>query len=234
MIQQFIKKKINNKTQFIELVASIYNIIHYNNSYRYRNKNNLSWKGAFLKGCKFNISGKNNTILFSPKARFKNCTFDISGNNCQIIVGGNHTIISNVNFCCQDDHSKIIIGDDFTMEGGHIAATEGEIIKIGNDCMFSSDIEIRNGDSHSIIKANSQERINWGKPVIIEDHVWLTAHVRVLKGSFIPHHSIIGNSSVVSKALEEPYSIYGGSPIRNLKTNIDWDRNRYKFKKNNQ
>lgn len=116
------------------------------------------------------------------------------------------------------------------MEGGHIAATEGEIIKIGNDCMFSGDIEIRNGDSHSIIKANSQERINWAKPVIIEDHVWLTAHVRVLK----PHHSIIGNSSVVSKVLEEPHSIYGGSPIRNLKTNIDWDRNRYKFKKNNQ
>lgn len=106
MIQQFIKNKINNKTQFIELVASIYNILHYNNSYKYRNKNNLSWKGAFLKGCKFNISGQNNTILFSTKARFKNCTFNISGNNCQIIVGGNHTIVSNVNFCCQDDNSS--------------------------------------------------------------------------------------------------------------------------------
>lgn len=117
------------------------------------------------------------------------------------------------------------------MEGGHIAATEGESITIGNDCMFSGDIEIRNGDSHSIIEANTQKRINWAKPVIIEDHVWLTAHVRVLKGSIIPHHSIIANSCVVSKILKEPYSIYGGSPIRSLKTNIDWDRNRYKFKK---
>ena len=43
------------------------------------------------------------------------------------------------------------MGKDFTMEGGHIASTEGEKIVIGNDCMFSNDIEIRNGDSHTII-----------------------------------------------------------------------------------
>lgn len=225
-----IKNKLKSNKKIIIFLSIIYNTVNYNNSYKYRKKNKISYNGAFLNNCRFNISGKNNTISLSPKAKFKNCTFCINGNNCHIIIGGNNTIVSNTYFVCQDDNSKIFIGNNFTMESGHIAAIEGETIRIGNDCMFSNDIDIRNGDSHSIIKANSQERINWSKPVVIEDHVWLTAHVRVLKGSFIPHNSIIANSSVVSKRLELPNTIYGGIPIKKLKINIDWDRDRHKFK----
>ncbi len=115
------------------------------------------------------------------------------------------------------------------MEGGHIASTEGETITIGNDCMFSNDIEIRNGDSHSIIKANTDERLNWAESVTIGNHVWLTAHVRVLKGSCIANNSIIANSSIVTNQLNVPNAIYGGMPAKMLKTNIDWDRDRYKY-----
>ena len=97
--------------------------------------------------------------------------------------------------------------------------------------MFSNDIEIRSGDSHSILKAGTEERTNWAESVVIGDHVWLTAHVRILKGSTIPSHSIVANSSVITHKLDIPYSIYGGNPVKLLKTGMDWDRSRYKFER---
>lgn len=115
------------------------------------------------------------------------------------------------------------------MEGGHIAITGGERITIGEDCMFSSDIEIRCGDSHAIIDRQSQQRLNWEQPVCIGDHVWLAAHVRVLKGSVIAAHSIVGSSAVVSGILSQPYSIYAGSPAKQIKSGVDWDRFRHKY-----
>ena len=92
--------------------------------------------------------------------------------------------------------------------------------------MFSGDVEIRNGDSHSIIDCESRTRINHAKDVTIGNHVWLTAHVRVLKGSNIPSRSIIGNSSVVSSKFDLGNSIYGGIPCKFIKEGIDWDRNK--------
>lgn len=208
----------------MDLAAYVYNIVHYNNSWRFRFSNHFSIKGAFLKGNKFRISGKGNKIIIGRKARLNNCSFTFIGNNCKIIIGGGSTIVSKVNFWCQDDDSSIVIGHDFTMGEGHIAATEGESITIGNDCMFSDDIEIRNGDSHSVINTQTRKRINHAAHVKIGDHVWLTAHTRSLKGSMIPSHSIIGNSSVVARKLEKENALYSGIPCKLIKENTDWDK----------
>ena len=125
----------------------------------------------------------------------------------------------------EDDMSSISIGKGFTMGSGHIAATEGKSIAIGDDCMFSDDIEIRNGDSHSICDKNGN-RINHAKDVRIGNHVWLTAHVRVLKGSSIADGSVIANSSIVTSRLETPNAVYGGMPVSVLKSDITWKRPR--------
>lgn len=208
----------------MDIVAYIYSFLHGNNNYIHRLRNKFIQKGAFLNNNKFSISGENNIITIGRKARIRYCQFTVIGNNCKIIIGGGSTIVSNVHFWCQDDNSTILIGNNFTMEGGHIAATEGESITIGNDCMFSGDIEIRNGDSHSILDVLTNRRINYAESVIIGDHVWLTAHVRVLKGSTIPANSIVGNSSIVTKKFEQVNSIYAGIPSKLVKVNINWDR----------
>ena len=225
-----IKSLMKKYPLIMDIVSIIYNLLHRNNAWRYLGC--IKYKGAFLRNVTFNIHGRNNRILIGRKARLRNCKITLQGNNCLLVIGGGSTIVSETFFYLQDDDSKIIVGSDFTMESGHIASTEGETISIGNDCMFSNDIEIRNGDSHSIIKAGTEERTNWAKPVTIGNHVWLTAHVRVLKGSYISNNSIIANSCIVGGGkLETPFSIYGGNPVRILKTGIDWDRNRYKFKR---
>lgn len=146
-------------------------------------------------------------------------------------TGGAHTIVSNTSFVIEDDNGKISIGQGFTMEGGEIAATEGEAITIGEDCMFSNDVEIRNGDSHVILDKETGKRTNYAKPITIGNHVWLTAHVRVLKGSVIPDESIVGNSSVFSGKFDTPNAIYAGNPAKLVKAGITWNRFRDKFKK---
>jgi acetyltransferase-like isoleucine patch superfamily enzyme len=208
----------------MDTAASAYNLVYNNRCWRFRFSNHFSIRGAFLKGVKYRISGKGNEIIIGRKARLTDCSFTFIGNYCKVIIGGGSTIISNVNFWCQDDNSSIVIGNDFTMGKGHIAATEGESITIGNDCMFSDDIEIRNGDSHSIINTQTKRRTNQAAPVKIGDHVWLTAHTRVLKGSIIPSHSIIGNSSIVAGKLEKENALYSGIPCKLIKENTDWDR----------
>lgn len=219
-----IRSILNNNPQALNIAAKIYNIIHYSNVWKFRIANKLICKGAFLKKNHYQIQGANNIIMIGSKARVNNCSFTFIGKNCKIIIGGGHTIISNVSFWCQDDNSTIVIGNDFTMEGGHIAATEGELINIGNDCMFSNDVEIRNGDSHSIIDVQTGRRINQASAVHIGNHVWLTAHVKVLKGSNIPSHSVVGNSSVVTDKFEKENALYSGIPCKLRKENIDWDR----------
>ena len=109
------------------------------------------------------------------------------------------------------------------MEGGGISVTENGKICIGKDCMFSFGIDIRNGDSHSILDLQGK-RINKARDIVIKDHVWLGANVTVLKGVHIGSHSIIGTRSVVSKSCQTDQSIYAGVPARFIKSGIDWNR----------
>lgn len=223
MIRAIIKKDL-----FLYPISFLYSLVFSPNCI-FNSK--IHRKGAFLKNVKLKVKGKNSQVHIGKMARLRDCEISISNSSSFISIGGGHSIISSASFVCEDEGSSITIGKDFTMEGGHIASTEGCSITIGNDCMFSGDIEIRNGDSHSIIEKGTNKRVNQAAPVTIGEHVWLTAHVRILKGATIPPHCVIGNSSIVTSVLTEPYALYAGSPAKLISQNKDWDRNRYKFKK---
>lgn len=181
--------------------------------------------GVFMKKVRFKCTGKNYKIIIAQGTILNNCSFYLAGNDTFIkIEGGN---IRNTSFHCEDAGSKIAIGSNFSMYGGHIASTEGEEIMIGNDCMFSNDVEIRNGDSHSIWALNSNYRLNNAKKVLIGNHVWLCAHSRIMKGAVIPDNCVIGNSAIVSSPLYNCNSIYAGTPAKMVKTDIEWSRKRF-------
>ena len=133
-------------------------------------------------------------------------------------------MISNTSFCCEDDDSVIVIGEDFTMEGGEIAAIEGCRVDVGNDCMFSAGIDIRNGDSHVMQNADTGMRLNDSRDIHVGNHVWLTRRVSVLKGARIADGCIIGHSSVVTGNCSKPQSVYAGIPARFIKNGICWSR----------
>lgn len=67
-------------------------------------------------------------------------------------------------------------------------------IKIVKDRMFAYDIEVSTGDSHAITDVITKQRINFAKNIEIGDHVWVAAHVSILKGSVIPNIYNCGDS----------------------------------------
>jgi len=187
--------------------------------------NSINLRSSFLKKTKIIVKGKNNSIIIHPENRLSNCLIYISGNDCQIIID-KHCILSNLELWIEDDGGQIHIGCLSTMEGGHIACTEGQIISIGKDCMFSNKITIRNGDSHAIYEKDSNLRINSSESIFIGNHVWLGAESKILKGSIIADNSIIGTGSIVTGKFTDLNSIYAGIPARKIKDNIYWKRER--------
>src|SRR5690606_30455209 len=101
-------------------------------------------------------------------------------------------------------------------------------IEIGDDCMISTNVQIRSGDSHSIVDGNTGVRSNFAKSVKIGDHVWIGTNAMVLKGSEIGNHSVVGAASVVSGGHFSSNLIISGIPAKEIKSNIDWKRERIK------
>jgi acetyltransferase-like isoleucine patch superfamily enzyme len=190
-----------------------------------RYKNKIITKGAFLKNTKIECRGENNTISIEPENRLKKCKILILGNNCNIKIA-KHCRLANLELWIEDDKSEIEIGFRTTIEGGHIASTEGHSIKIGEDCMFSHAVVIRNGDSHSIFNKSTNQRINLAQDVQIGEHVWLGEGVKILKGSSVEDGAIVATGAIVSGIVEKN-SIFAGIPAKKVKENIKWDRERH-------
>jgi acetyltransferase-like isoleucine patch superfamily enzyme len=211
------------KSKILTLLSSFFfNFINLRNVRIFGRRNKVNFKYSFLWNTKIFISGFNNNVEFGYFSKFKNCSVYILGNNNIINIGDNCNSLD-CEYYIEDINNSIEIGKNSVLLGGHYAATEmNSKIKIGNNCLFSKDIEIRTGDSHSIIDKLSNKRLNYSKSIIIEDNVWINAHVRIFKGVLISKNSIVANSAIVTKKFLVPNVIIGGFPAKILKTNIDW------------
>ncbi|MBT2658618.1 acyltransferase [Bacillus sp. ISL-18] len=125
-----------------------------------------------------------------------------------------------------DNNCTLEIGDGTTiMEAGISVVEPNGKISIGEDCMFSFGIDILNSDSHSIIDLTSNKRINFSKDVVIGNHVWIGHEVQILKGTEIVDNSIVGSRSILTKKYGSNCVIVG-TPAKQVKENVTWDRNR--------
>jgi len=187
---------------------------------------NFDYSSRFV-NCKLTIVGSNNIIEIKEDCKFNNVHFFLKGNGISLSIGNNVAFNNNGEIWIEDDNGKMVIGDFTTFEGAHLAITEPcSEINIGEDCMFSNGIEIRTGDSHSIIDLVTEKRINFAKNISIDDHVWVGAHVVILKGVNLQKNSIIATKSLVTKSFDSQNILIGGSPARILKNDVNWLRER--------
>ncbi|HLP97565.1 MAG TPA: acyltransferase [Sideroxyarcus sp.] len=211
------------------LLRRIYSLRHFN-TVRKRirgSKNQIAFRKAILKSVLFDISGNNNRIEIGEGARLNSVVFFIRGDNHNIFIGKNCVFNRGSTIWIEDAGCELSIGEDSTFEDVHLALTEpGSKITIGRDCMFANHIDVRTGDSHSILLEENNRRINHAKNISIEDHVWIAAHAILLKGVRIPAHSVVAAGSVVTRQFEKPGTIIGGNPARQIKEGITWSRER--------
>lgn len=109
-------------------------------------------------------------------------------------------------------NSMIIIGENSRIHGTCIHAYNS--ITIGKNCLIAANTQIIDGNGHLKCFENPAIRISTtdeGKPIIVEDNVWIAANCIILGGTIIGEGSIITAGSVV-KGYIPPKSIYGGNP----------------------
>lgn len=142
-------------------------------------------------------------------------------------------LAENSKWICEEDvllffGTFIDVHRDAMFESKFFSANTGSVIvvgkhiSLGHDVMMGRNIVIYDSDFHSI-PGNDGNPVNFSKDVIIEDHVWLTNNVTVLKGVTIGKDSLISAMSLIRKNIPEK-SLVAGIPGKVLKDNACWSR----------
>lgn len=231
---------LNQKNMFNKLEKIIFELLLY---IRYRKY--ISIQDSLVKRCHFYFQNKSNNINFRH-IRIFNSHFSLNGENNSVKIDnsekiihglsvkiyGNNNFLEIKNGACifglriviRGESSHITIGENFSENINCMITCMGRnnYIQIGNDCMFSENIDIWNTDSH-LITDTSNNIINKNKPIIIGNHVWVGKNSVILKGVTIGNNSIIGMSSVVTKNVDSN-SIYAGNPAKKIKEGVNWNR----------
>lgn len=117
-------------------------------------------------------------------------------------------------------NAQLIIGDGFNMSVECVIIAQKRI-RIGKNSGISWESLVMDTDFHHIYDENGIE-FNHPKEIIIGDNVWVACKCTILKGAVIPSGCIIAANSMITKTLIEEKSIYGGNPLRVLKSGITW------------
>lgn len=96
-------------------------------------------------------------------------------------------------------------------------------LKIGDDCMFSSEVVIRTHDDHHIFDWETHERINRPKDVVIGNQVWVGYRTMILAGAHIGAGSIVGAGTVTSSGFGD-HVLIAGCPAKVIRENVCWSR----------
>jgi acetyltransferase-like isoleucine patch superfamily enzyme len=119
---------------------------------------------------------------------------------------------SPVKIYIDNEDAKVYIGKNTRIHGTCIHAYKE--IRIGNNCLIAANTQIFDGNGHELAFDNLDSRMaikKDGKPIIIDDYVWIGINCIILGGVTIGRGSIIASGSVVTRNIPE-FVIAGGNP----------------------
>lgn len=160
-------------------------------------------KGCGLRNSLIKVAGNNNIVVIHKGAFIYGAELWIEDNNCRIEIGDNAYIGHHSHLACTEDGSQLVVG---------------------SDGMMSSYVQVRTGDSHSILDLDGN-RINPAESVKIGNHVWLGLGSKVLKGVTLGDHVVVSTGAIVTKSFGSNV-LLGGIPAKVLKEKITWDSKR--------
>lgn len=211
-------KKLIKK--LIKKMYPLLNHLPFNNSWKGIKRKNVECKALFIKS-KIDCLGGGNRIIINSRNKFRNCIIFIRGNN-NLIEIAEDVVMKDAFFYIEDDCNSIRIGKGSILSGEiQLACIEGKEIFVGENCLFSSKITIRTGDSHSIINS-AGKRINNSQNVHIGNHVWVGHHATINKGVCLSNNSVVGAGSIVTKAFQEENIVIAGTPAKIIKEDVNW------------
>ncbi len=186
-------------------------------------KKNIFNANGKIKNTQIRIKGENNEFILCDGGKIRDSNIYIGGKNNKIHFGKN-VDIRRLKIGIYTSNHEIFIGNKTTMGGGEVSMDGSPAkISIGEDCMFSYNIEMRTTDSHAIYKINTNERLNPEEDIIVGNHVWVGANSTILKGSILEDGSILGSGSILKGKLDSN-CIAAGIPAKVIKREVEWKR----------
>ena len=196
----------------------------------------------------------NNNIQIGERSSFTNVTINCESNN-QILIGTGNTFLntifafsSNCKFIIQEKNylkgvsfvlwdSEVYMGNDNSFYSGNTELRCHSYTKliINNDTLWSQNIQLVNGDGHSIFDIETKTKINdvsncsdSKKTIYIGNHVWIGKHATLLRGTHLEDGSVVGANALVTKRFPNN-CIISGSPATVKRKNICWCKDNTTF-----
>lgn len=193
-------------------------------SYMQGTDNRVHNSGVRMK-TRIQITGTGNKVILEKGSLLKNSLIKIQGNQ-NIVIIHKDAFVSGAELWIEDNEGRIEIGErTFVGHHSHLACTEDRCsLEIGSDSMISSYVQIRTGDSHSILDENGV-RINLAQSVFIGDHCWIGEGARITKGVTLDGDDVVSTGAIVTRSFGKGLLV-GGIPSTVLKENINWDKSR--------
>ncbi|WP_378950578.1 glycosyltransferase [Pelosinus sp. sgz500959] len=185
--------------------------------------NRIQLNQCNLTNVSFAFQGSNNKVTIGKNVNLQNCYFHFTGSNNEVFINeSNNLFYTHFKFYHECGGCKAILGKLVTINGAvfEYADDDTQII-IGDECLFSSGINFMTSDTHSVIDLTTRERVNFGRDIIVGNHVWVCKNVTVLKGVEIGKDSVVALGAVVAKSVPSN-CIAGGSPAKVIKEQITW------------
>ena len=205
----------------VALACSVHNLRNFLRIKKHGKGNCIDASCALLQKVDIRFYGDHNTVIVEDFSVLKNVSMSISGSNNTVHIGP-WCHLNRAEFCTEDGNNSISIGEHTKIMGQtHLAAIEGTKITIGQDCLFSSGVQVRTGDSHSMLDLQGK-RINPSEDITIGDHVWMGTQTTCLKGAGVADHSVVGACALVTKKFTEANCALAGVPAKIVKRDVDW------------
>ena len=173
--------------------------------------------------CKFQGGVRTGVLRFGfGDRRFNADTKSAISINGKLVLKGNgvHAFGPGTTFSI-GPNGILTIGNNFTASVRNRIACNC-CITIGDDNMWSFDNVVMDTDAHLICDEHDSI-INYNKPIVFGNHVWLGCRNVVMKGSEIPNGCMVASGSKITGKYTEPNCIItSGKKI--IKTNIHWKR----------
>jgi len=166
------------------------------------------------------LNGNNNFVTIRDSAFDMGVNITLSG-NAFLEIGRNINAAHLVLYLGPD--SEATIGEAVSCNGlVRFMVHERASIRVGDLCLFGSEVDVTASDMHSIVDAATGRRINPAASVTIGKRVWVGQKATILKGVTIGDGAVVGASAVVTRDVPA-LSVAAGNPARIVKTGVTWD-----------